>query len=107
MAERKKGSEGRAQRLVSDLAKRGETRAKDIQKAAKGIAERSARSRHELANLIQKEIRRQIRSLGLATRDDVERLQRRIRDLEKGKSGRSTSAAKGTRRPSPKKSSEH
>lgn len=85
MAEEKTDRRERTQRVVSDLAKRGETRARGIQKAARQLAERSTRSRHELASLIQKEIRRQIRALGLATREDVERLQRRIRELEKGR----------------------
>jgi polyhydroxyalkanoate synthesis regulator phasin len=105
MAEQDKGARDRAQRIVSDLAKRGETRARALQKGAKEVAERSARSRRELAGLIQKEIRRQVRALGLATRDDVERLQKRIRDLEKSK--RSSSSKKSpTSRRSTKKSSE-
>jgi polyhydroxyalkanoate synthesis regulator phasin len=103
---RKKAPGGRAQRIVSDLAKRGETRAKDLQKAARELAERSARSRRELAGLIQKEIRRQIRSLGLATRDDIERLQRRLRDLEKGTTAkRPASRTQSSRRT--KKTPEH
>ena len=58
---------------MGDLAQRGETRTKDIQKAARELAERSARNQRELARLIQKEIKRQVESLGLATRDDVGR----------------------------------
>lgn len=73
----------RAEKIMKDLAKRGEVRARDMQKAARELAERSTRNRNELVGLIQKEIRRQIKGLGLATRDDVERLQRRIRELEK------------------------
>jgi polyhydroxyalkanoate synthesis regulator phasin len=90
----------RAERIVADLAKRGETRTRGLQKAARGIAERSTRSSKELGSLVQKEIRRQIRSLGLATRDDVERLQRRIRELEK-KGGSTRKAAK--RKPTSRK----
>jgi polyhydroxyalkanoate synthesis regulator phasin len=72
----------RAERIFRDLADRGEVRARDLQKVAKEMADRSARNREELARLIRKEIRRQISSLGLATRNDVERLQSRIRKLE-------------------------
>jgi polyhydroxyalkanoate synthesis regulator phasin len=92
----------RAERIVSDLAKRGETRARDLQKAARGIAERSSRSRKELVSLVQKEIRRQIRSLGLATRDDVDKLQRRIRELEKGSGTRKAAKPKAPRKAKPK-----
>jgi polyhydroxyalkanoate synthesis regulator phasin len=99
MAERRQGPRDRAQRIVSDLAQRGESRAKELQKAAREIADRSARSRREFGSLIQKEIRRQIKALGLATRDDIDRLQRRVRDLEKGTTTRkSTSRARPARR---------
>ncbi len=73
----------RAEKIMKDLAKRGEVRARDMQKAARELADRSARNRKELVGLIQKEIRRQIKGLGLATRDDVDRLQRRVRELER------------------------
>lgn len=86
----------RAERIMRDLAKRGEGRARDIQRAAREVAERSARNRRELAGLVQKEIRRQLKSLGLATRDEVERLQRRVRELEKR--GSSTAKRKTSRR---------
>lgn len=94
---------------MRDLAKRGEDRARVLQKQAKQVADRSARSRKELVGLVQKEIRRQIRALGVATRDDIERLQRRVRELEKGSSkGRSTSRSKpqARRSRSQKKSTE-
>lgn len=77
-------SRERAEKIIGDLARRGETRTKDIQKAAKELADRSARNQRDLARLVQKEIRRQIEGLGLATRDDVGRLQRRVKELEDG-----------------------
>ena len=88
----------RAERVVSDLAKRGEARAKDLQKLMRELTERSARSRKELGSLVQKEIRRQIRALGLATHDEVERLQKRIRELEKG-GARKAKAKPAARKP--------
>jgi polyhydroxyalkanoate synthesis regulator phasin len=77
-------SRERAEKIVADLARRGEVRTKDIQKAARELADRSARNQRELARLIQKEIKRQIDALGLATRDDVGKLERRVDDLEDG-----------------------
>lgn len=79
-------SRERAEKIVADLAQRGETRSKDIQKAARELADRSVRDQRDLARLIQKEIKRQIEGLGLATRDDVGRLQRRVKDLEEAPS---------------------
>jgi polyhydroxyalkanoate synthesis regulator phasin len=86
-------SRERAEKIVSDLAKRGETRAKDIQQAARELADRSSRNQRELVRLVQKEIKRQVESLGLATRDDVGRLQRRVKELEKDTPASSKSAS--------------
>lgn len=100
MPERKQSDTGgRAQRIVSDLATRGESRAKDLQKVARDLAERSARNRRELVSLVQKEIRRQIKGLGLATRDEIDRLQRRVRELEKSAATRRSSAGARAKRP--------
>lgn len=85
----------RAGKIVGDLAKRGEGRAKDIQKAARELADRSARDRRDLMGLIQKEIRRQVEALGLARRTEVERLNKRVQQLEKSvRSGKKTAASK-------------
>lgn len=88
----------RAEKVVKDLAARGEVRARDLGKAARELAERSERNRQELVRLVQKEIRRQVHSLGLATRQDVERLQKRIRDLEKKKGSSGSRSARATTR---------
>jgi polyhydroxyalkanoate synthesis regulator phasin len=74
-------SRERAEKIVRDLAARGETRTKDIQKAARELADRSARNQRDLARLIQKEIKRQVEALGLATRADVEE---RVKELAAG-----------------------
>ena len=75
----------RAESVVADLARRGEVRARDLQKALRTLAERAERNRTELTRLIQKEINRQVKALGLATRDEVDALRKRIRELEKPK----------------------
>ncbi len=103
-------SRERAEKIVRELAERGETRTNDIQKAARDLADRSARNQRDLARLISKEIKRQVESLGLATRDDVGQLQRRVKDLEDGPASDATTADAekgaengGTKKPSAKK----
>ncbi len=81
-----------AERIVRDLAERGEVRARDLQKSARELAERSAQNRRELADLIRKEIRRQISTLGVATKTDIDRLNKRVRELEKGGSSKRSPA---------------
>ena len=99
MSDRKRTSaRTSAERVVSDLARRGEMRARDVQKLARELFDRAERNRKELTGLIQKEIRRQVKALGLATQQDVDRLCKRIRELEQ-------SGAKRASRASPRKSS--
>ena len=94
MAERKRSTAKRAEGLVGDLARRGEVRARDMQKLAKTLVDRVERNRSELARLIQKEIGRQVKALGLATRDEVETLRKRVAKLERPAKPRSRAAPK-------------
>jgi polyhydroxyalkanoate synthesis regulator phasin len=99
VAEKKKPSGKRAAKgadsLVGELARRGEVRARDLQKLARTLIDRAERNRTELTRLISKEISRQVKSLGLATREEVDALRRRMRELERTTTGsRSRSAAK-------------
>ena len=79
-------------RYIDELAERGEGRARDLQRSARELADRSAKNRRELMGLISKEIRRQIAALGVATKSDVDRLGKRVRDLEKTKTPKKASA---------------
>lgn len=49
---------------------------------AKDLVERSKQNRDELMRLIRGEIQNQIQSLGVATKRDLERLERRVTRLE-------------------------
>lgn len=84
----------RAEKLVRELAKRGEVRVRDIQRTTQEIVDRSMRNRQELVRLIQKEIKRQVQALGLATRDDVDKVAKRVKDLERAKRSTSSPRAK-------------
>lgn len=77
-------SRDKAEKMVKDLQKRGEVRAQDIRKTAEELVNRSMRNRKELVGLVQKEIKRQVHALGLATRQDVDKLAKRVKTLESG-----------------------
>jgi hypothetical protein len=55
----------------------------------------SNKNRERLTELIRSEVRGQLKSLGVATRDDLDDLKRRVRALER--TGRGASAAKRPR----------
>jgi polyhydroxyalkanoate synthesis regulator phasin len=84
----------RAEKIIGDLARRGESRARDLSKAARELADRSTHNRRELVGLIQKEIRRQMESRGFATREEVSRLQQRVQQLEKKQAPKARAAPK-------------
>jgi polyhydroxyalkanoate synthesis regulator phasin len=51
---------------------------------AKELLERSKQNRDDLLNLVRSEIRNQLTALGVATKRDLERLERRVARLESG-----------------------
>jgi polyhydroxyalkanoate synthesis regulator phasin len=89
----------RAQELAKGFLEPGA--AKDqIAKSAADILEWSQRNRQRLRSAIQDEIRDQMRQMGVATRDELDGLRKRVRDLERAAgmtaSGRRRGAAKKT-----------
>lgn len=55
-----------------------------LQKAQQDLLEWSSRNRERVSSLVTKEVKRQMKSAGLATREEVEVLRKRIRTLEHG-----------------------
>jgi polyhydroxyalkanoate synthesis regulator phasin len=89
----------RAQELAKGFLEPGA--AKDqIAKSAADILEWSQRNRQRLRSAIQDEIRDQMRQMGVATRDELDGLRKRVRDLERAAgmtaSGRRRASAKKT-----------
>lgn len=75
-------SRERAESIVRDLVASGEVAKGQAAKAADWLVERGRTGSEEIAELVRREIRQQISALGLATKDDVERLQAQIDDLK-------------------------
>jgi polyhydroxyalkanoate synthesis regulator phasin len=89
----------RAQELAKGFLEPGA--AKDqIAKSAADILEWSQRNRQRLRSAIQDEIGDQMRQMGVATRDELDALRKRVRELERAAgmtaSGRRRAAAKKT-----------
>lgn len=72
----------RAEQIVKDLVKAGDLGKDQTSGAVKELLRRSAENRRELARLIRAELQTQIENLGLATRRDLDRLERRVTRLE-------------------------
>lgn len=74
----------RAEQFARSLADRGDLRPNQISSLVEDILRRSKENAQMVQAVVSSEVRRQVKALGLATRDDVERLNRRIFSLAKG-----------------------
>jgi len=72
----------RAEAIVRDLIKSGELPGGQATQVVKDLMERSKQNRKEILNLVRTEIRNQIEAIGLASKRDIERLERRVARLE-------------------------
>lgn len=71
-------SRAQAQRLVGQLVREGHVAEERAKSYVEEILERSRRRTTELTELVRREVRSQLSSLGLATKDDLERLERKL-----------------------------
>ena len=71
----------RAESIVRDLVASGEVAKGQATKAADWLVERGRTGSEEIAELVRREIRQQIAALGVATRDDIARLEAQIAEL--------------------------
>jgi polyhydroxyalkanoate synthesis regulator phasin len=95
-----------AERVARLLAKQGEVQSGQVSRVAEDLVRRTQKNREAVRRLIQREVKRQLGLLGMATRDEVARLQQRVRALEQAverssqPSGARSSAARGSSRTS-------
>jgi polyhydroxyalkanoate synthesis regulator phasin len=71
-----------AEDLARSLARQGQARKDQVSKVARDLLAWSRKSSERLRDTIRREVNRQIARSGLATKEDVESLKRRIRKLE-------------------------
>ena len=101
-------SPAKAQELAKTLTK-GQGR-DQMTKAAKDLMAWSNKNRERLKTMVQTEVKSQLKTIGVASRDEVDALRKRVRELERdqGKkptrkrstAKRSTSAKRATSSPS-------
>jgi polyhydroxyalkanoate synthesis regulator phasin len=67
-----------ARKFVADLVAQGQLAQDRAAATVDEVLEASRRRREDLRSLVQTEIQRQVRALGIATRDDLARLERKL-----------------------------
>ena len=91
----------KAEQVVKELVKSGYIRSEQTSGAVKELLKRSDTNRKEITRFIRSELKNQIEGLGLATKRDLERLERKVARLEEArksanKSKKKTTAKKST-----------
>ncbi len=67
-----------ARKFVADLVAQGQLAQDRAAATVDEVLEASRRRREDLRSLVQTEIQRQVHALGIATRDDLDRLERKL-----------------------------
>jgi polyhydroxyalkanoate synthesis regulator phasin len=84
----------RAQELAKSLM---QGKGKDqVAKVAHDLMTWSKQNRERVAQLVRSEVQSQLKQMGVASRDEVDALRKRVRELEKARGGRKTTAKRST-----------
>ena len=98
-------TKARAQQIVKQLMQQTESVSGPATDLVDDLVERSRQNREALAAIVRTETNRAIKAMGLATRSEVERLQRQVTDLRRSASSSASSAGSTSSSTGAKKSS--
>jgi len=93
----------RAEAIVKDLVKTGEVQAEQAQQAVQDLVDRSRRSTEKFLELVRHEVRAQIASLGLVSKKELARLEKRIDSLKPKPAAKKAPAKKTAAKKAPAK----
>jgi glycerol-1-phosphatase len=82
-------SPAKAQELAKSLTKKGQGR-DQVSKAAKDLLAWSNKNKERLTSMVQTEVKSQLKTIGVASRDEVDVLRKRVRELEREQGKKST-----------------
>jgi polyhydroxyalkanoate synthesis regulator phasin len=93
-------SKQRAEGFVKDLVNAGDVGRRQASSIVKDLMEATRQNRHELMRFVRAEVKSQLEGLGVASKRDVERLERRINKLEiEGRESRAAKKPTGRKTP--------
>jgi polyhydroxyalkanoate synthesis regulator phasin len=94
-------SPAKAQELARSVM-RGEGK-EQVAKAAQDLVEWSNKNRQRISDLVRSEVRSQLAAMGVASRDEVDALKKRVRELERGRPKSTAKKRTASRKPAAKK----
>jgi polyhydroxyalkanoate synthesis regulator phasin len=90
-----------ARRRAADLVSQGQLAQEQVQSFVDGLMEESRKRTEATMDVVRKEVRRQIKSLGIATKSDLAKLEARLtKEMKRANS----KAGKATKKPAKSKS---
>jgi polyhydroxyalkanoate synthesis regulator phasin len=93
----------RADAIVKDLVKRGEVQAEQATARRDELVARSRQNTERLVDTVRREVRDQVRALGLATQSDVDALRKEIASVKKASAATKAPAKKAAAKKAPAK----
>ena len=100
-------SRERAESIVRDLVASGEVAKGQATKAADWLVERGRAGTEELAEMVRREIRQQVTTLGLATKEDLARLEAELQEVRSAAANAATPTAAASATPRAKATGTH
>ncbi|MFU8839842.1 MAG: phasin family protein [Nitriliruptoraceae bacterium] len=73
----------KAEQIVKQLVRSGEAAGDQVGELVEELVERQKQNREAISSLVRNETTKAVRSMGLATTDEVERLQKQVADLKR------------------------
>jgi len=94
----------RAEAIVKDLVKAGEVQREQTQERVDELVDRSRKNTEQFMDMVRKEVSKQLSTLGFATKEDLAKLEARLRGSA-GSAGKAAAPKKaaGTKTAAPKK----
>lgn len=88
----------RAEALVKEWVKAGEVPRKRAEELVEQLVEQGRRNTEAVVALVQAQVREQLAALGIATKDDIARLEAKIEAARGGPAKKAPAAAKATKK---------
>jgi polyhydroxyalkanoate synthesis regulator phasin len=97
-------SPAKAQELAKSLTKSQSQGRDQVSKAAKDLLAWSNKNKERLTSMVQTEVKSQLKTIGVASRDEVDALRKRVRELERDQGKKSTRKRSTAKRSTAKRS---
>ena len=94
----------KAQELAKSLTKSKSQGRDQVSKAAKDLLAWSNKNKERLTSMVQTEVKSQLKTIGVASRDEVDALRKRVRELERDQGKKSTRKRSTAKRSTAKRS---